>query len=93
MKRWMVWGWSLEPEENLRQVALELGTRAVESSMRREVEASCISCALHDEKLVDCQEGKNGTEKTDCQQSLRLLETWPGGSQYSKEALHAEAAE
>jgi hypothetical protein len=93
MKRQMVWGSSLEPEENLGQVALELGTKAVESSMRREVEASCTSYALQDEKLVDYQERKNGREKTDCQRSLRLLETWPGGPQCSKEALHAEAAE
>jgi hypothetical protein len=46
----MVWGWSLEPEENLGQVASGLAMMGEESSMRREVEASCTSCVLHGEK-------------------------------------------
>jgi hypothetical protein len=92
MIRRMVWEWSLEPEENLGPVALELAMRGEESSMRREVEASCTSYVLHDEKLAGCQGRKNAMEMTGYQRSLRLLEIWPGGPQRSKDASNAEAA-
>ena len=71
MKRPKVLECLLERLETLGPVALEPEMREEESLMTREVEASCTSCVLNDEKKASYHEQKNAMEATDAQRSLR----------------------